>query len=107
MTKKLSRIYAEARTPGIPHKTNGAPILVNGQTIWKEYDDFDYDTDLFLDIGCDFEQLCLVKLGTVGSANCRLFRQRPAVDFVVEWLNGNHKNLQGYCSVRRASEKQI
>ena len=75
---------AEARTPGTAHQTNGAPILVDGQTIWKEYDDFDYDTDSFPDIGRDFEQQCPVKQGTVGSANCRLFRQRAAVDFALD-----------------------
>jgi len=79
---------AEVRTPGIVHKTNGAPLLVNGETIWKEFEDFDYDTDSFPDIGRDFEQRCPVKYGTVGSANCRLFRQRVAVDFAVEWLKG-------------------
>lgn len=78
---------AEYRTPGRPRVIQGAPWLVDGRKVWQDYPDVDLNADVFPDLGAAFEQVHPVTVGLVGSAKCRLFRQRPAVDFAVEWLS--------------------
>ncbi|HEY3365427.1 MAG TPA: AAC(3) family N-acetyltransferase [Symbiobacteriaceae bacterium] len=78
---------AEHRVPGRPPAANGAPALENGQKVWKVIQDVETDSDVFDALGADFEQAHPVRRGKVGSADCRLFRQRPAVDFAVAWLS--------------------
>ncbi len=68
----------------------GAPILVDGQRVWKTYHDVDTDPDRFGELGEDFEKQYPVIIGKVGSGQARLFRQRPAVDYAVKWL-AEHK----------------
>lgn len=34
----------------------GAPIIENGERVWKEFVDMDYDSDKFVEIGVEFEQ---------------------------------------------------
>jgi aminoglycoside 3-N-acetyltransferase len=73
---------AEYRTGNGRRTTTGAPSA-NG---WQTYDDIATDSTVFGDLGADFERAHAVRIGLVGSAESRLFRQRPAVDFAVEWL---------------------
>lgn len=63
-----------------------APITENGQRVWKEFNDIDWDADRFDELGADFEKVQPVKIGQVGSAESRLFSQRAAVDFAREWI---------------------
>lgn len=65
----------------------GSPIFENGQRVWKTFPDVDIDEEPFSEIGTDFEQTGQVRLGKVGSADARLFPQRPAVDFAQQWLS--------------------
>jgi aminoglycoside 3-N-acetyltransferase len=64
----------------------GAPISENGQRVWKSISDIDWNDDYFDALGADFERACAVKVGQVGSATTRLFVQRAAVDFAVQWI---------------------
>ena len=64
----------------------GAPLLVDGRRVWQAYEDFDYDSDLFPQIGADFEAAHPVRVGRIGLAESRLFSQRTAVDFAEAWL---------------------
>jgi len=50
------------------------------------YPDIEQHDELFPELGADFERAHEVRVGRVGSAESRLFRQRPAVDFAVDWL---------------------
>jgi aminoglycoside 3-N-acetyltransferase len=78
---------AEYRTPNAVEVMQGSPILLaDGQRVWKKYRDIELDSDIFPEIGSAFEQARQVKIGQVGSATTRLFRQRPAIDFAVEWF---------------------
>jgi aminoglycoside N3'-acetyltransferase len=54
--------------------------------VWKTYQDIELDSDQFPEIGAAFEAMGLVKTGLVGSAQCKLLPQRPAVDFATQWL---------------------
>ncbi|HYG60344.1 MAG TPA: AAC(3) family N-acetyltransferase [Symbiobacteriaceae bacterium] len=68
----------------------GAPVMEAGRRVWKTFRDIAMDSDPFPDIGRAYEESTgAVRVGTVGSAECRLFRQRPAVDFAARWLR-NH-----------------
>jgi aminoglycoside 3-N-acetyltransferase len=77
---------AEYRNPAAPATLQGAPVIENGQRVWKSYRDIEIDDSPFPEIGAAFEQAGEVRLGRVGSAAARLFRQRPAVDFALRWL---------------------
>jgi aminoglycoside 3-N-acetyltransferase len=50
------------------------------------YEDVDHDSDVLDAIGAAFDVSARTRVGSVGSADCRLLRQRDAVDFAVEWL---------------------
>ena len=64
----------------------GAPILENGQRVWKTFTTLEVDSDCFDELGVDFERARPVKIGLVGSATTRLFSQRAAVDFAEQWI---------------------
>lgn len=68
----------------------GAPILVNGERQWVEYDDVDVDSDDFAEIGQAFEATGgSYNHGLVGQAQSRLVPVRSLVDFGVEWIAKN------------------
>lgn len=77
---------AEYRAPHPQLVSEGGPILENGRRVWKSYQDIDLDSEPFPEIGMAFEETNPVKTGLVGSAQCKLLLQRPAIDFAVEWL---------------------
>jgi aminoglycoside 3-N-acetyltransferase len=68
----------------------GAPILVDGQRQWVEFDTLDVDSDDFPLIGKDFARdTALVRQGKVGQATALLMPQRPLVDYGVRWIEQN------------------
>ncbi|MBO8163540.1 MAG: AAC(3) family N-acetyltransferase [Brevibacillus sp.] len=77
---------AEYRCPHSKKTEAGAPVLEQGQRVWKTYATLDYRTEDFVQIGTEMERKCQIVTGHVGSAYSRLFRQRDAVDFAVSWL---------------------
>jgi aminoglycoside 3-N-acetyltransferase len=76
----------EYRAPGGPPKTQGAPVFEDGRRVWKILHDIDIDSDVFDDLGADFEAVTPVRRGLIGSADSRLFSQRAAVDFATKWI---------------------
>ncbi len=76
----------EYRAPGGRRIVQGAPILENGQRVWKTFTTLEVDSDCFDELGAKFEKVHPVKSGPVGSATTRLFSQRAAVDFAQEWI---------------------
>jgi aminoglycoside 3-N-acetyltransferase len=76
----------ESRAPGNKIEQQGAPVLENGQRVWKTFNTFEVDADCFDELGADFEKVHPVKIGLVGSATARLFLQRAAVDFAQAWI---------------------
>ncbi|MFZ5966971.1 MAG: aminoglycoside N(3)-acetyltransferase [Bacillota bacterium] len=77
---------SEYRVPDIKPVKAGAPIIEDGKRVWKSYEDIEFETELFIDIGKDFEKEKGVMKGFVGSAESRLFRQRLGVDYAKEWI---------------------
>ena len=58
----------------------------DSRRVWAWFEDIETRDDLFEELGRDFEQERPVTHGRVGSAEARLFSQRAAVDFAVDWL---------------------
>ena len=61
--------------------TQGAPIVEDGERVWKVFSDLDYDDDSFPPVKAAFEASGGVKVGQVGSAVSRLMPVRGLVDF--------------------------
>lgn len=62
------------------------PIIVNGNSEWTIYKDIEFKTESFKQIGQDFELTGKVTNGIIGSAGAKLFSQKSAVDFALEWI---------------------
>jgi aminoglycoside 3-N-acetyltransferase len=77
---------AEYRIPGATPIVCGAPVIDVGERVWKVYPDIALDADVFAELGTAFERLGHVRWGRIGSAEARLFSQRRAVAFAVDWL---------------------
>lgn len=85
---------AEYRAPNSVETTLGSPLLEDGQRVWKNYRDIEIDSDIFPEIGADFEQTGQVQIGNVGSAVTRWFSQRQGVDFTTAWLTRKRSQKQ-------------
>lgn len=78
--------------PGKKTRSQGAPILRDGARAWVEYEDLDWNDEDFAEIGTAFEESTgQVRIGRVANAEARLMRQRPLVDFGVQWMNENRR----------------
>ncbi len=78
---------AEARARGSKTYQESSPVVdQNGKRTWTSYNEIDWDDEPFEQIGKDFEATGAVKRSKIGVAETRLFKQKPAVDFAVEWL---------------------
>ncbi len=77
---------AEYRAGRAKPEKQGSAMMRNGRRAWATYDDIAFNDGIFPQIGALFDETGAVTIGRVGSAKCRLFRQRTAVDFAVTWL---------------------
>jgi len=77
---------AEYRSGRSKRVLKGAPILTDGQRVWKNYQDIEFDTDDFTALGEEFERTGQVNVSNVGSARARLFSIEQAVDFAIDWF---------------------
>lgn len=77
---------AEALSKVRGMKRVGTAMVEDGERVWKWYEDFDYDTEAFDEIGNLFEKTGHVLKARIGQADCRLFNFREAVDFAFNWF---------------------
>ncbi len=77
---------AEFRSGLRGHMIQGAPILENGERVWKVFRDLKFDDDSFPPVKAAFEASGGVKVGQVGSAVSRLMPVRGLVDFAAAWF---------------------
>jgi len=79
-----------ANWPGKKTVVGAAPIIVDGERRWQQYQDVDLNSDDFPTLGANFERdTSSVTIGRVGLAECRLMSQRTAVDYAVAWMESN------------------
>ena len=84
----------EYRAAGVEKNksTNGAPVIVDGERKWVEFEDIDLDETDFARLGRDFESDTeAVAIGPVGVGEARLMSQRALVDYAVGWLERNRR----------------
>lgn len=74
-----------------PTTENVAPVLEDGERVMARFTDIETDTEDFPTLGAAFEaeHATDVRAGTVGAAEATLLRQRPLVDFAVDWLEAH------------------
>jgi aminoglycoside 3-N-acetyltransferase len=77
---------AEHRLGTRPSHLEGAPMILEGKRQWVTYRDIPLMTEQFEEMGKDFERTGKVRLSRIGPGEVRLFPQRAAVDFALEWF---------------------
>jgi aminoglycoside 3-N-acetyltransferase len=81
---------AEWRQPSPPrHETGSSIRRPDGTSRWTTWTDVAEDESDFEILGADFEATGAVTTGRVAGAPARLMRQRPLVDFAVDWIAKN------------------
>ena len=73
---------------------NSAPIIENNTRVWKEFKDIELDSDIFLEIGKEFEDTNEVKIGEIGMARCKLFSQKECIDFATNYFSKKSYNTK-------------
>ncbi len=80
-----------ATWPGKHVVEEGSAVLVNGVREWVTFAMLDLDTSDFTTIGHAYEAQAGITHGQVGQATVRFMKQRPLIDFAVEWMEVNRK----------------
>lgn len=81
-----------AKYPGKKVIRCGAPVLVNGERRWVEYDDVESDESVFPRIGTGFvEGNGNTRSGRVACATAILMSQRALVDYATKWMKENRR----------------
>ena len=76
-----------ANAPGYHEVKISAAMMVDGRREWVTYKNINYNEDLLVPVGEDFDRECPdIRIGKVAQASTRLFPQRVFVDFAIEWL---------------------
>lgn len=76
-----------ATYPGKATVRQGAPMLVDGVRQWVWFDDLDFDSDDFPQLGSDFARdTGLEQVGQIGLATARLMPQQALVDYGAAWI---------------------
>ncbi|WP_246943099.1 aminoglycoside N(3)-acetyltransferase [Bacillus pinisoli] len=78
---------AEHAIPGRNKVQKGVAMTENGQRVWKTYEEIEYDSDVFEEIGRAFEEAQPIQSTVIGKATCKLLKQRPIIDFAREYFN--------------------
>jgi aminoglycoside 3-N-acetyltransferase len=91
---------AEYRVLEPPLIKAGVPWIEAGKKTWREFEDVDFNDEVFPEIGLALEERGLVKKGKIGAAVCRLMSQVAAVDFAQQWLTARK---HGAGAIRRSS----
>ncbi len=78
--------FAEHVIPNREKVKKGAALIFEGERMWKTYEEIVYDSEVFEEIGKEFEEVHPVKYISSGNSTCKLMSQRTIVDFAREWL---------------------
>lgn len=85
---------AEHREALSPRRPFGAPLLENGERVWRAFDSFDYDSSDFAACGAAYTEMHSPTQGTVGQAEALLFPLGEAVAFAQDWLKKNRTTTE-------------
>lgn len=79
----------EYRSSAVEIIKNGAPLIENGQRIWKKYKDIEFNDEQFPAMGNEFEKEHEVHIGKIGHAESRLFSLVDSVDYSTAYFKTN------------------
>jgi len=80
-----------ANWPGKRMVSEGTAMVVNGVRQWVAFQMVNQDTDDFNIIGDSYEAAHGLPRGQVGNAEVRFMKQRPLIDYAVQWMEQNRK----------------
>lgn len=91
--KNTSMHLADARAeyPGKRLSREHSAVMVDGRRQWVGYDTLYVDGEDFVQIGAAFEAQGGAQRVPLGNGEICLMRQRPLVDFAVDWIEHNRK----------------
>ena len=86
---------AEERMLNPKRSPQGSAVTIDDIRQWVTFETVDYDADDFVQLGAAYEAAYpdAVRIGTLGKATVRLMRQRPLVDFALDWLNTHRRAI--------------
>ena len=81
---------SETMWEAMPQMQSGASIFLDGTPQWVPFEDYDYDSDDFEQIGAALEsETNIARIGTIGNAVCHLLPVKEGVDFALNWIEKN------------------
>ena len=81
---------SETMWEAMPQMQSGACIFQDGLPQWVPFEDYDYDSDDFEQIGAALEsETNIARIGTIGNAVCHLLPVKEGVDFALNWIEKN------------------
>jgi aminoglycoside 3-N-acetyltransferase len=80
-----------ASWPGKPIIREGTAMMLRDTRYWVEFDMLRLDADDFNQIGAAYESAHNIPIHHVGQAETRFMKQRPLIDFAVQWMDQNRK----------------
>lgn len=89
--KNTSLHLAEYRAnfPGKRFTNESSAVMVDGRREWVTYRTQVVDDEDFVKLGSIYEKEKNIKIHKVGNADIRFMKQRPLVDWAVEWMKKN------------------
>ena len=83
--------HAEGKvsTPETQRQTTGAAIIDNGERKWVSWEEIDYNSDDFQELGIAFEKSIGYKTMKVGQAESRLLPIKELIGFAIDWMREN------------------
>jgi aminoglycoside 3-N-acetyltransferase len=78
-----------ANWPGKRKINEGTSMFVNGVRQWVNFEMFDLETNDFNQIGDSYEAQYHIPRHRVGQAEVRFMKQRPFIDYAVQWMEMN------------------
>ncbi len=70
----------------------GTAMMLRDTRYWVEFDMLRLHDDDFNQIGADYEAAHHVPIHHIGRAETRFLKQRPLIDFAVEWMERNRRS---------------
>lgn len=79
-------------------------MMVNGLRQWVTYETLDTEPDDIGEIGAAFDIAHNIAIQKINDAEVCFFRQRPVVDFAVDWM-AQHRDLSASLDNRQFESK--
>ncbi|MFC5701507.1 aminoglycoside N(3)-acetyltransferase [Cohnella faecalis] len=91
--KNTSLHLAETRAdfPTKRFADESSAIMIDGRRTWVTYNTQAVDDEDFVRLGEEYDAAHSILVHKVGNADVRLLRQRPLVDWSVQWMEKNRK----------------